>query len=1017
MITPQAGKVDLANSAEYGAHLKIELEHADGSMFDLGDLSGYNWLDEAEWGKTVDDPQCNVTIKIRREIGGLSLAPLVEDSTLNQVLGEYAKRIHFARRFVIKANITTAGVEPASGEWFPVLTGRTDKVSWGGKSSVITITARDYLRLLDYRIKTGEETQWGTAAGISMEQVAQAILNHYLSTSAPVIHFETASDFSVTSFKAEAGSTLYEVLNQLTGHIGRFVEWKWWASDSDFKLVVPSPHRNSETATPVATIGPDQYLDIRRFEWDINSVRNFLRIRFREKATNSIVTRELKNEASIAELGGEPEGIQYIEFTEPESSAIDTISEADDYLTLAEQDLGSPLISQEVENLFWPWVELGDYIQWEPNFKTTDSAFAWAVVGFRHRWSRTERRTFFSTSGQAKGGQKRYRRRETEESPTQTEEAARRSVLRIKRIKKTDTYTDLEPVVGPDVWRIFVYEQVWAIGELDRHDPLPSERVGQIEPGGVWRATAPQQGFEKIVYFVPITEGFVVGDGMEYAVGPISAQAVPEFIYIEQRPNNSIELRISDPDNLGGTLEVWTNPDSVTSPNVSEPVDALLTIPSTPYTVLSTESTALSNIMIHPTDGKMVTFRFTDTNDVTTGLRAFYMQGHTSLVTLADKLKVDAVERDNILALAVNDLKIADLAITNAKVALLAVDTANVVNAAMTDVKIATNAITELKIVDTAVSSVKIASQAVTTAKLGLLAVTDAILAANAVTETKITNDAVTTNKILAANVVAGKIATSAVITDKLDALAVTTAKINTSAVVTDKIDALQITSAKIATGAIITDKIDALAITSAKIAAGAIIAGKLSAGAIDATNIIAAGIITGSLIATGTITGTNIAGATISGGHIVGLTITGAHISSGTITADKLTVSDLSAITANLGTVKVIDDSGSLDFWETTDFYASIWGKASGMTGLYGKGITIEVEGGDQVIIGETDVSIGYPTSAPITLWIWGDVFLDDGDFATLATVVGMPNLPTADPGIPGNLWVDSNNFVKRSA
>lgn len=66
----------------------------------------------------------------------------------------------------------------------------------------------------------------------------------------------------------------------------------------------------------------------------------------------------------------------------------------------------------------------------------------------------------------------------------------------------------------------------------------------------------------------------------------------------------------------------------------------------------------------------------------------------------------------------------------------------------------------------------------------------------------------------------------------------------------------------------------------------------------------IAAETITAGLIETGTLTATQIKAGTITGSLIAGETIEGSNIKAGALTAEKLSVSELSAISANLGSI-----------------------------------------------------------------------------------------------------------------
>lgn len=123
-----------------------------------------------------------------------------------------------------------------------------------------------------------------------------------------------------------------------------------------------------------------------------------------------------------------------------------------------------------------------------------------------------------------------------------------------------------------------------------------------------------------------------------------------------------------------------------------------------------------------------------------------------------------------------------------------------------------------------------------------------------------------------------------------------------------------QITGTQITDGAISTAKLMAGSVTSNEIAANTIVAADIASGTITATQI-AAATITGANIAAGTIAAGNIAANTITASQIAANTITAGQIASNAITADeiaagavtaaKIGVTELSAITATIGTLQ----------------------------------------------------------------------------------------------------------------
>ena len=150
--------------------------------------------------------------------------------------------------------------------------------------------------------------------------------------------------------------------------------------------------------------------------------------------------------------------------------------------------------------------------------------------------------------------------------------------------------------------------------------------------------------------------------------------------------------------------------------------------------------------------------------------------------------------------------------------------------------------VTRDKIVDDAISAAKIATDAVTSIKI----------ATGSITETKISSGAITTPKIAAGAITANEIAANSITSDKIVAGTIQASDIAANSITANKLAANSVTASEISAGAVTAAKISAGAVTTDKLVAGAVVASKIAAGA---------------------------------------------------VTADKLNVSELSAITAQIGT------------------------------------------------------------------------------------------------------------------
>ena len=144
--------------------------------------------------------------------------------------------------------------------------------------------------------------------------------------------------------------------------------------------------------------------------------------------------------------------------------------------------------------------------------------------------------------------------------------------------------------------------------------------------------------------------------------------------------------------------------------------------------------------------------------------------------------------------------------------------------------------------------------------------------------------------------------------------LLVQSGDIANGAVTEDTIAANAITGVKIAANAITAAHIEANAITSNKIAADAITADKLAVGSVTANaiaansvraNAIQAGSIIAQHLSAGVVTAEKLAANSVTANKIAANAVTAEKINAGAVTAEKMNVTQLSAITAEIGTLR----------------------------------------------------------------------------------------------------------------
>lgn len=268
----------------------------------------------------------------------------------------------------------------------------------------------------------------------------------------------------------------------------------------------------------------------------------------------------------------------------------------------------------------------------------------------------------------------------------------------------------------------------------------------------------------------------------------------------------------------------------------------------------------------------------------------------------ASEIASDSITSDKVAANAITAGAIAAGAITATEIASGAITTSKLEAGAVTANEIAADAITTDKIAANAVTASEITSGAITTAKIAAGAVTATEIAANAITSGKIDAGAVTADEIAANAITSGKIAANAVTASEIAADAVTASKIEAGAVSADAIAANAITSTKIAADSITADAIAANAVTADAIAANSITSGAISAGAVN-TSQLAADAVTSDKIFAGAVTADAIDTDAVTSDKILAGSIITSKIAAGAVTANEMSVNQLSAISASIGT------------------------------------------------------------------------------------------------------------------
>lgn len=283
------------------------------------------------------------------------------------------------------------------------------------------------------------------------------------------------------------------------------------------------------------------------------------------------------------------------------------------------------------------------------------------------------------------------------------------------------------------------------------------------------------------------------------------------------------------------------------------------------------------------------------------------------------------ITASNITSGTITGTQIAASTITGSNIAATTIAAGNIVSGTITTTQIAANTITGSNIAGTTITAGNIVSGTITTTQIAANTITGSNIAASTITGSNIAGTTITAGNIVSGTITTTQIAANTITGSNIAAGTITASNITSGTITGTQIAASTITGSNIAattiaagnivSGTITATQIASATITGANIAATTIAAGNIVSGTITATQI-ASATITGSNIAattiaagnivSGTITTTQIASNTITASNIAAATITGAKIAASTITASNLSVTSLSTITANVGTLTV---------------------------------------------------------------------------------------------------------------
>ncbi|WP_157758807.1 fibronectin type III domain-containing protein [Cystobacter fuscus] len=329
-----------------------------------------DFLEGVDVDESLDSPVAQATVRVQREMNGLSLAPLVTDSRANNLAGAYSPLLDVGRTFRVEVGLAPLGCEPGPGDWLPLFYGRVDDVDAG--ATVLTFKGRDFAGVLQ-DVWLRQEHQYGSAAGTPLQTVCQSILNDsHLSAFGLYVPEDLTWDLGPYN---QAVEPVADALSKLATARGAECRWKLRPDTGDWGLWLWVPDRSA--SEPVWEWGPKDYAELGALSTSLADVRTLVEVVYSD-ASDLDVTGQPKRKTVVREDVAAtmrygytaPDGTRvprFMRVAEAAASNIRSQAAAGRLADAALADLSSASLGVSVEVALHPGLELADLARLAPN--------------------------------------------------------------------------------------------------------------------------------------------------------------------------------------------------------------------------------------------------------------------------------------------------------------------------------------------------------------------------------------------------------------------------------------------------------------------------------------------------------------------------------------------------------------------------------------------------------------------------------------------------------------------------
>lgn len=348
-------------SGNLDQYAKLEIQDPDLAWVDVSTaLSAPDWFNSAVVSDDIDANTMSFSAELLRDAGSLSLAPLLESSTINRnALSVYAPMLDLVRQWRFSVCAVAHGGTPIDYE--EIAKGYIDTIDVNDKRATIQVAGRGQeAPILDTEILV--KRTYSPASDQTMETVIQQLLNDNMD-SPPTVYVPVAMSFIINSFEQGFGN-LMGAVTAVSSLKGAVLRYRYDAAGVNrFTLFIPP--REAAEGDEDWTIGSDEYLGLPLNRLDISGVRNFIPVQFYNVAlgiVDKVQSPLTGTSGSITSFGRRSMPIDLGSDTQ-----VTTAARAQALADAVRSDMEFPKLQQQFETFSFWFVQLTDWGKLLPN--------------------------------------------------------------------------------------------------------------------------------------------------------------------------------------------------------------------------------------------------------------------------------------------------------------------------------------------------------------------------------------------------------------------------------------------------------------------------------------------------------------------------------------------------------------------------------------------------------------------------------------------------------------------------